>query len=124
MYLNRGHKPLSSHTLLLLLLNGTAEIFGSELPLEIWLTFPPSLKFGVFTWYGATIEMDGTTELLYTADETPMVSYVNVHAILEGRRNRAKAPPSNDSDSSQGPRVIVVGPTDFGKSSLSKMLTN
>ena len=30
-----------------------------------------------------------------------MVSYVNVHAILEGRRNRAKASPSNDSDSSQ-----------------------
>ncbi|KAK4603956.1 hypothetical protein RGQ29_012462 [Quercus rubra] len=51
-----------------------------------------------------------------------MVSYVNVHAILEGRRNRAKASPSNDSDSSQGPRVIVVGPTDSGKSSLSKML--
>lgn len=23
----------------------------------------------VFTWYGATIEMDGTTELDYTADE-------------------------------------------------------
>ena len=23
----------------------------------------------VFTWYGATIEMDGTTELVYTADE-------------------------------------------------------
>lgn len=104
------------------LLNGTAEIFGSELPPEIWLTFPPRLKFGVFTWYGATIEMDGTTELVYTADETPMVSYVNVHAILEGRRNRAKASPSNDSDSSQGPRVIVVGPTDSGKSSLSKML--
>lgn len=29
------------------LLNGTAEIFGSELPPEIWLTFPPRLKFGV-----------------------------------------------------------------------------
>jgi hypothetical protein len=30
-----------------------------------------------------------------------MVGYVNVHAILEGRRNRAKASSSNDSDSSQ-----------------------
>ena len=29
-----------------------------------------------------------------------MISYVNVHAVLEGRRNRAKASP-NDSDSSQ-----------------------
>lgn len=75
----------------------------------------------MFTWYGATIEMDGDTETEYTADETPMISYVNVHAILEGRRSRAKAS-INDSDSSQGPRVIVVGPTDSGKSMLSRML--
>lgn len=103
------------------LLNGTAEIFGTEVPPEIWLTFPPRLKFAVFTWYGATFEMDGTTETDYTADETPMISYVNVHAVLEGRRNRAKASPT-DSESSQGPRVVVVGPTDSGKSTLSRML--
>lgn len=30
-----------------------------------------------------------------------MVSYVNVHAILEGRRNRAKASSSDDPVSSQ-----------------------
>lgn len=29
-----------------------------------------------------------------------MISYVNVHAVLEGRRNRAKASPP-DSDASQ-----------------------
>lgn len=29
-----------------------------------------------------------------------MISYVNVHAVLEGRRNRAKASPT-DSDLSQ-----------------------
>ncbi|XP_052172397.1 protein CLP1 homolog [Diospyros lotus] len=103
------------------LLAGSAEIFGTEIPPKIWMTFPPALKFAVFTWYGATIEMDGNTETDYTADETPMVSYVNVHAILEGRRLHAKASPS-DSDSSQGPRVIVVGPADSGKSTLSRML--
>ncbi|XP_052197660.1 protein CLP1 homolog isoform X1 [Diospyros lotus] len=103
------------------LVTGTAEIFGTEIAPEIWLTFPPRLKFAVFTWYGATFEMDGTTETDYTADETPMISYVNVHAVLDGRRNRAKASPS-DSDVSQGPRVIVVGPTDSGKSTLSRML--
>ncbi|KAK6802679.1 hypothetical protein RDI58_000462 [Solanum bulbocastanum] len=103
------------------LLTGTAEIFGTEIPPGIWLNFPPRLKFAVFTWYGATIEMDGSTETDYTADETPMISYINVHAVLDGRRNRAKASPS-DSDTSQGPRVIVVGPTDSGKSTLSRML--
>ncbi|XP_058187169.1 protein CLP1 homolog [Rhododendron vialii] len=103
------------------ILAGTAEIFGTEIAPEIWLSFPPGLKFAVFSWYGATIEMDGATETDYTADETPMISYVNVHAVLEGRRNRAKASPT-DSDLSQGPRVIVVGPTDSGKSTLSRML--
>lgn len=106
------------------LLNGTAEIFGTELPPEIWLTFPPRLKFAVFTWYGATIEMDGNTETDYTADETPNISYVNVHAVLDARRNRAKTLSSDDPNSpqAQGPRVIVVGPSDSGKSTLSKML--
>ncbi|XP_057982758.1 protein CLP1 homolog isoform X2 [Malania oleifera] len=103
------------------LLTGNAEIFGTEIAPEIWLNFPPRLKFAVFTWYGATIEMDGPTETDYTADETPMISYVNVHAVLEGRRNRAKAS-SSESDYFQGPRVIVVGPTDSGKSTLSRML--
>lgn len=105
------------------LITGSAEIFGTEIAPEIWLTFPPRLKFAVFTWYGTTIELDGPTETDYTADETPMISYVNVHAVLEGRRNCAKASSSSsDSDSSQGPRVIVVGPTDSGKSTLSRML--
>ncbi|CAH9050231.1 unnamed protein product [Cuscuta europaea] len=102
-------------------LKGTAEIFGTELPPEIWITFPPRLKFAVFTWYGATIEMDGPTENEYTADETPMISYVNVHAVLDARRERAKASPS-DSGTYQGPRVIVVGPSDSGKSTLARML--
>ncbi|XP_073020906.1 protein CLP1 homolog [Primulina huaijiensis] len=101
--------------------SGTAEIFGTEIPPGIWLNYPPRLKFAIFSWYGATIELDGSTETDYTADETPMISYVNVHAVLDARRNRAKAAPS-DSDTSQGPRVIVVGPTDSGKSTLSRML--
>lgn len=29
------------------LLTGTAEIFGTEIPPEIWLTIPPRLKFAV-----------------------------------------------------------------------------
>ena len=29
------------------LLTGTAEIFGTEIPPQIWLSFPPSVKFAV-----------------------------------------------------------------------------
>eukprot|EP00249_Psilotum_nudum_P004229 c17772_g1_i1 orf=166-1518(+) len=117
---------------------GTAEIFGTELPPQYWLSFPPGHKFALFTWSGATVEIDGVAEVAYTADETPMVSYVNVHAILECRRARARdaaastapaslliLPASQRSEAlaqSQGPRVIVVGPIDSGKSSLTRML--
>eukprot|EP01018_Ginkgo_biloba_P021099 Gb_38784 [translate_table: standard] len=133
--------------------SGTAEIFGTELPPQFWLTFPPAHKFAskfrgfeianivrqlqpilacywtrltspridivsistrivgsrlensqtsnsgsyldfsctqIFTWNGATVDVDGNAEAAYVADETPMVSYVNVHAVLERRRIRAK----------------------------------
>ncbi|KAG4949623.1 hypothetical protein JHK86_042862 [Glycine max] len=75
------------------LLNGTAENFGTELPPEIWLNFPPSLKFVVFTWYGATIEMDGATETDYTADEVsqcnrPIACILSVKHIGKTKKNR------------------------------------
>ncbi|KAH9567043.1 hypothetical protein CY35_03G009100 [Sphagnum magellanicum] len=117
------------------LMAGTAEVFGTELPPAFWLSFPPAFKFAVFTWHGATIELDGVSEVAYVADETPMVSYINVHAVLERRRQRAQEavgpstpplpvpnPQQLDSSSPAGPRVIVVGPTDSGKSSLARML--
>lgn len=110
------HSPLR-----LCLLNGTAEIFGTELPPRNWLTFQPRSKFAVFTWYAATLEIEGFSETEYTSDDTPMISYVNVHAVLDARRRRARSSPVN-SHMSQGPRVIVVGPNDSGKTTLSKML--
>ncbi|KAG0600344.1 hypothetical protein M758_11G026100 [Ceratodon purpureus] len=118
-------------SLKLQLVSGTAEIFGTELPPMFWMTFPAAHKFAVFTWHGCTIELDGVSEVAYVADETPMVSYVNVHAVLERRRRRAKESlSSSDAPNSQrlegnffaGPRCIVVGPTDCGKSCLVRML--
>lgn len=53
----------------------------------------------------------------YTADETPMVEYANVHFALEGLRAEAKA------SGKDGPRVLILGPEDAGKTSLSKILT-
>ncbi|KAL6888901.1 hypothetical protein ACP4OV_009927 [Aristida adscensionis] len=115
------------------LVAGTAEIFGTELPPEGWVPVPPRSKIAIFTWHGATVELDGVSESEYTSDETPMVIYVNTHAILDARRARARAAAAQGGDleasqddeilsSSKGPRVIVVGPTDSGKSTLCKML--
>jgi polyribonucleotide 5'-hydroxyl-kinase len=46
-----------------------------------------------------------------------MVSYVNTHFALEKLRDEA------EQSSGQGPRVLIVGPTDSGKTSLVKLLT-
>jgi len=52
----------------------------------------------------------------YVATETPMVSYLNMHLALEQLREQAKI------TNKQGPRVLIVGPEDVGKTSLSKIL--
>ena len=53
----------------------------------------------------------------YVAEETPMIEYANVHFALESLRQEAKA------TGKDGPRVLVLGPEDAGKTSLTKILT-
>ncbi|KAF8112012.1 hypothetical protein N665_0069s0038 [Sinapis alba] len=101
--------------------HGKVEIFGSELPRNVWLTFPPLQQFSVFTWYGATLEIDGVTKTDTISDETPMISYLNVHNSLQVQRHRVTSS-TRDYASSQGPRVIIIGDIDSGKSTLAKML--
>ncbi|CAA7055356.1 unnamed protein product [Microthlaspi erraticum] len=102
-------------------LDGKVEIFGSELPPKAWLTFQPLQQFAVFTWYGATLEIDGVTRSEKTSDETPMMSYLNLHNTLQVQRHHVTSS-ARYPGSSQGPRVIIVGDTDSGKSTLAKML--
>lgn len=47
-----------------------------------------------------------------------MVSYINTHQVINNLRTSAQ------QSGGQGPRVMVVGPTDSGKSTLCKMLLN
>lgn len=75
-------------------------------------------KIAVFTWKGCTIDVNGQPEIIYQSEETPMSQYLNVHDTLDARRTKAKA------TSGEGPRTVVVGPTDSGKSTLCKILLN
>jgi polyribonucleotide 5'-hydroxyl-kinase len=50
------------------------------------------------------------------SSETQVPVYANLHQRLEARREEAKA------TGIAGPRVLVVGPTDSGKSSLCRIL--
>ncbi|KAJ8558657.1 hypothetical protein ON010_g8792 [Phytophthora cinnamomi] len=65
-----------------------------------------------------TLEVRGAPEVAYTSEETPMDSYLNIHAQLQRRRELAKA------KRAAGPRVLVCGPVDSGKSTLSQILVN
>jgi polyribonucleotide 5'-hydroxyl-kinase len=98
------------------LLTGTAELFGTEISPNTPYTFKGT-KSAIFTWHGCNLEITGDTEGEYMAEETPMVQYANIHFALENLRNEAK------SRGDLGPRVLIVGPENSGKTSLVKMLT-
>lgn len=100
------------------LLNGYAEIFGSELTSNKKYNFPSCAKVAVFTFHGCELKVTGRTEVAYVAKQTPMLSYVNTHYALEQLRQQA------EKQSGRGPRVMVTGPTDVGKSTLCRLLLN
>lgn len=102
--------------LTLRLIEGNAEIFGIELAMNKEYKFLDE-NFAVFTWYGCKIEASGGGAM-YTADSTPMVSYVNTHAQLEARRDVALA------NQDYGPRVLIVGDVDHGKSTTARILSS
>ncbi|XP_077979250.1 polyribonucleotide 5'-hydroxyl-kinase Clp1-like isoform X2 [Glandiceps talaboti] len=96
---------------------GMAEIFGTELTRNNTYKFTSGAKVAIFTWHGCS-QMSGKTEVAYVSKDTPMVTYLNTHAALEQMRQQA------ERDESRGPRVMVVGPTDVGKSTLCRLLLN
>ncbi len=52
-----------------------------------------------------------------------MASYINVHKMVNNRRLEAQQR-AEEGEAVVGPRVIVVGPTDAGKSTLCRLLIN
>ncbi|KAJ5120471.1 Pre-mRNA cleavage complex II Clp1 [Penicillium bovifimosum] len=124
------------HIIKVKLLNGTAELFGTELAESQTYTFTGT-KAAIFTWHGCSLEVsavdkpastsDGITPTAgrgaagcqseYTAEETPMVEYANVHFALETMREEAL------SIGKDGPRVLLLGPENTGKTTLAKILT-
>lgn len=95
--------------------SGSAELFGVELAPDRAYTLRDR-KVAVFTWFGCVLEVGGTPDVAYVSEETPMNSYLNTHAQLQRRRELAVA------KRAAGPRVLVAGPVDAGKSTLAHML--
>ena len=69
-------------------------------------------------------------DMLYVSEETDVnVAYVNTHAQLEVMRDEALSSlqpgeeGAADATTVEGPRVLLAGPPDCGKSSLARVLT-
>lgn len=97
--------------------DGEAEIFGTSLLLG-QKTKICGQKIAIFSWQGCALEVEGTPEVIYVAEETPMAQYVNIHDVLHAQREAAL------SGGGTAPRVMLVGPSDSGKSTLCKILLN
>ncbi len=76
------------------------------------------IKLCVFTWHGCVLQVEGTPTVAYLMGETPMITYVNTHAGLDSFRTTALA------KGDIGPRCLICGPQDCGKTSLARILTN
>lgn len=98
-------------------MTGTAELFGTELVVGNTHTFTGT-KAAIYTWHGCSLEVSGDAlQSEYTAEETPMNEYINVHFALETLRDQAKAA------GREGPRVLILGSENAGKTTLAKILT-
>ncbi|MCJ1354788.1 MAG: Cleavage polyadenylation factor subunit clp1 [Icmadophila ericetorum] len=97
------------------LLSGMAELFGTELALKQAYNFT-GCKAAIYSWHGCRLEVTGVLQSDYIAEETPMISYVNTHFALENMRQSAM------ENNELGPRVLIVGPDNAGKTMLVKIL--
>merc|ERR1711964_164524 len=70
-------------------LEGTAEIFGTELAREKEYTLR-NTHVAIYTWHGCRVALTGDCQDTYTSMDTPMVTYLNTHAGLENLRRAAQ----------------------------------
>ena len=96
------------------LLAGTAEIFGAELCLGKQYSFS-GVKYAVFTFDGASIEVNGKCQVEYVSTECVVPFYMNLHLCLEKIRNTSL------KEKRSLPRVLVLG---TGRNSCVRTLVN
>jgi polyribonucleotide 5'-hydroxyl-kinase len=103
----------------LTLMSGSAEVFGVEMAVNRAYSLSPGLNAAAFTWFGARLTLFApSSALAYTATDTPMPDYIRVHAVLQSRRDRIL----QAGDPAGGPRTVIVGPRDSGKTALANIL--
>lgn len=127
------------------LLEGTGEVFGSELKLKKKYFFT-SCELVIFTWNskGCKIRLKGNFQITsYNSSNTMMLEYLKVNMSLDNMRRLAKESIQKkimlkkkidiiqtdiDEEFSKilpsiGPRVLIVGSQNSGKTTLCQILT-
>ncbi|KAM0521935.1 hypothetical protein ACHAPE_002499 [Trichoderma viride] len=109
-------------SLVVKVLAGTAEKDGVELALRNAYTFS-GVRAKILTWHGCELEIEGRCDSDSVAEymnpiANPATSHINLHARLSDMRVDATR------QRREGPRVMVVGPPNSGKTTLAKTLTS
>ncbi|KAG7819933.1 hypothetical protein KL919_005197 [Ogataea angusta] len=95
------------------LVDGTAEIFGTELSPNIEYAFQGSVKLCVFSFSGCKLQFWNCQPLSeYVSEESCVGQYLTLHLGLEKQRVV------------EGPRVLVIGGKDSGKTALCRTLAS
>lgn len=106
----------------IVMISGKAEIFGTELVCGNDILLNEGERGTVVTFHGCKITVKGSGLDAFVMDavedhDLPHV-YVNIHANLQKARSKAF------ESQTRGPRVLVCGPENVGKSVLCRTLTN
>lgn len=102
------------------LLSGIGEIFGTEMVIGTKYKFHHGAKFSVYTYHGCALTVFGLNQTRpYKSKEHPMIQYLNVHSGLEDLRCKV-----DKEGLEMGPITMVVGPQDVGKTTLCRLLVN
>lgn len=100
-------------TLTIRVIEGNAEIFGTELATDVDYKFEGT-KAAVYTHEGCRLDYTGDVSSEYISEETEMEHYINLHLALENVRNT----------NNKAPNVLILGAKDSGKTTLAKILSN
>lgn len=96
----------------------TAEIFGAELPPDVDMKIAPLSRIAIYTWHGCILQIRGLVQQEYESINKSMKEYMEVIQVLDNRRNFSKL------HGTLGPRVMVTGSSNSGKSTLCQILCN
>ncbi|ABN64342.2 predicted protein, partial [Scheffersomyces stipitis CBS 6054] len=109
---------------------GVAEIFGTELPINVELQISGT-KTMVYapiiyeTFKNKTVMSNESEEIVeYLSNDSVMANYINLHLVVEAMRQQVSDNNIlNPTELQSGPRVLIVGNGNSGKTSLAKLLS-